>query len=228
MVLAASEIAGEALRQIGFYSLYDTGPRPEAFAVALRRLNMILAEFVGTEKLWFFVPQSAEINLEAGKTVYELNAYLTTPFQFIQNVYFRDENNEECQLEMIRRSYYEELRGETLTSSEWVYIERNDDPNLYILGAPQVSGTKLIIQGQKYSNDVDTTSGQASHGFPAAWELALVYELAADLGSGPVTTLPINERRELRGIAASKFDKLKRTNNKENVRRPRFTKPRMF
>lgn len=228
MVLAASDIAGEALRQVGMYSPYDTGPSPDTFPIALRRLEMILAELIGTEKLWFFVPASVEINLEANKSSYILNAYLNDPFQFIQNVEFQDENEKIRGLDLIRRAEFEDRRDETFNRPELVYVERNDSPTLYIYGAPIVSGTKLILQGQKYHNEVDVQDGQAAHGLPAAWELALVYELAADIGSGPVTTLPAQERRELRGIAKGKFDKLIERNNRENVRRPRYTRPRRF
>lgn len=227
-LFTSAEICDHALRQIGSFSVYDTGSDPQSFAVTLERLDMLIAEMTGTTKLWFFTPQTQRIALEEGESEYELSNLLDDPLEFIQHV-FLVRGEDQTPLVQVRRDEYDGWIDDPLTGGEpeVVYIERKDNPSLFVLPVPQ-DGDELLIMGQKYSDDVTTDHGNVPHGFPTAWQRALIMQLAADIGAGPVTRIPDNELDRLEKGAARSFRRLDAYNNRENVRRPRYTKPREF
>lgn len=231
MTLTSAQIATSALREIGVYSPYDEAPDASQFAIALDRLEMLLDELTGTEKLWFFSPSTQSMALTSGTATYAMNALLSTDLQFVTRVRLLRES-EELPVTLLRKSDYEALRGtdaETAkTYPDSVYIERKDNPNLICVPTPAETGLVLKISGFTYANDVANDGGEVDHGFPAAWERYLSRALAADIGSGPVVTLPKNERDDKKAEAKAALKSLKTSNNRENVRKMRVTKPRSF
>jgi len=227
-LLTSAQLAEHSLRQIGVYSVYDTGADDSSLSVALERLDLLVAEMVGSNKFWWFVPSQQRVSLNAGVVTYNLNGLLTTPLQFIQHVFLlRD--GKETELTQERRSFADEhtidvLEGGPPTS---VYIERNDSPLITVLPAP-LAGDQLLITGQQYAENLTQSNGGIAHGFPAAWQRAIILQLSADLGSGPITRLPDNELIMLKQDAGAAFIALERFNNRENVREPRKTIPRDF
>lgn len=227
-LFTAAEICDLALRRIGSYSVYDTGADASSHEVALEHLDLLVSETTGTYKLWWFTPATQEMALVAGQRDYPLVSLLDTKIQFIEHVFLL-RNGRQTELTQIRRSTFDQYTEEELTGGcpEWVYIERNDNPTLSLLPDP-IAGDSLLITGQTYSADLTTDNGEVPHGFPAAWQRAIVLQLAADLGSGPITKLPEQELDRLEKKAGTAFRRLDVYNNRENVRRARVTRPRDF
>lgn len=227
-LFTSAEIAEKALRQIGSLSVYDTAADASSFEETLDRLDLLVAEVTGTYHLWWFVPATQQISLVAGQKAYSLDSLLDDSLQFIEHVFLL-RNTKQDELTQIRRSTYDQYTQEEMGGStpEWVYIERNDNPNLYLLPEP-LAGDELLITGQKYSDNLTVDGGQVPHGFPAAWQRALILQLAADIGSGPVTKLPKTELDDLKRDAGTAFRRLDAFNNRENVRRARRTRPQEF
>lgn len=225
----AADIVTHALRDIGHLSTYDESADPLAFEVALERFDMLLSEMVGTNRLWWFVPVRESFNLTNGTADYKLNAMVPTLYEFIDDIYLV-RNGQETRLDLIRQEKYDELKNDGTASSTVcaAYVERDDDPYIRLIGTPSEDGLQLLIRGRTYSEDVTNDNGAVADGFPKAWERCLVKNLAADLGDGPITTLPDNEIRRKSGAGKSAEARLKIYHNKENVRKIRYTQPRNF
>lgn len=228
-LLTAADIAEHALRQAGVYSVYDSGPDAASFQVTLERLDLLLAETVGSYNFWWFVPTSEEIALVSGQEEYDLTALLDTDLQFIQHVFLlRDGKAEE--LTQLRRDKYDEYKAEPETDGtpHSIYIERKTSPSAFVVPPTSLTTDRLLVTGQEYSPDVTQENGQVDHRFPAAWQRAMILQLAADIGSGPVIKLPRDELKDLKEDAGTAFRRLDAFNNREQVRKARFVKTRNF
>lgn len=230
MLFSAADVAEEALREIGVLTPYDTAAQPDEFRIALRRLVLLLDEWVGTNKFWFFVPSNVEIPLTVDKTEYALNAFTGDPLQFIHEAYLLKDGKEVGRVTLLRRSEYNDLVDDVNTDGlpGVAYIERKDQPTLSFPTGVKVAGLTLRVTGMKYANNILTKNGEVAHGFPAAWQRALTLGLAVDIGDGPVTTIPEGEldRKQKKFMVA--WSNLMSFNNREQVRRPRFTRMRDF
>lgn len=226
----AADIAELALRQIGVYAPYDAGSDPAEFAVALEYLDLMLAQWVGERKFWWFVPSNQTINVITNQDEYDVTALVTdNRLQFVNNAHLIVPGQTKRQkLTLIRRSQFEDEYDENTTGvPDRIYIERTDTPKAYLLPTPATDYT-LELSGSKYSRNVINDRGAVPHDFPGAWELTMQMSLAALIGSGPVISLPVGERNDLRGQAAVFFSNLNAFNNAENVRKARVTKNRDF
>lgn len=227
-LLTSAQICEHALRQIGVFSVYDTGADASSFAVTLERLDLLIAEWTGSYNFWWFVPARQKIALVAGESEYTLAALLDDPLEFIEHLFLlRD--GKQTPIKQIRRATYDEMSDDPPlgTTPEWAYVERKDDPTLYLLPAP-LAGDELLITGQMYSDDVTQDNGEIPHGFPAAWQRCMILKLAADIGAGPVKKIPRDELEDLKKDSATAMRRLDVFNNRENVRRARHTRPRDF
>lgn len=227
-LLTSAQLCEHALRQIGVFSVYDTGADPASFQVTIERLDLLVAEMVGSYNFWYFTPAEQTIALEAGVNEYELGALLDDDLQFVQHIFLL-RNGKQWPVRQIRKSTYDEFSEDppTGTTPEWAYIERKDNPKLFLLPAP-IEGDMLLVNGQQYSDDLTQDNGQIPHGFPAAWQRSIILQLAADIGAGPVKKIPRDELEDLKKDAGKAMRRLDAFNNRENVRRPRYTKPRDF
>lgn len=226
----AADIVELSLKQVGTYSPYDSGADPAEFAVALEFLDMMLAQWVAVKKFWWFVPMNQTFLLEADKQDYDIAALINNPqLQLITNVYLiKAGTTKREQVTLIRKADWESRQDDTETGTPCeIYVERNDTPTAYFWPKPN-AGDTIEIAGAGYSPDVMNDRGEVSHGYPKAWELALVLGLGSIIGSGPVITLPLNEQNTLATRAAGAIYELNNSNNQENVRKPRATRPRDF
>lgn len=227
MAYSAADIVEFALRKIGVFSTYDTGADASQFAVALEAFDMLISEIVGTELLWWFVPESQTVPLSEGVGTYTLNSYTENDLQFIQRVFITESSTtKERELDLVRKDEYDKWAGELTGNGhvELCFIERKDNPSLKILRKPQLAGMTLRVEGQRYSDVMTTDGGSVSTDFPKAWSRYLYHLLALDLGSGIITTLPANELTSIEKAAAISKRKLDARNKLEHVRKPRYTK----
>lgn len=227
VLLSSAKLATEALRNVGKVSPYDNTVDPESLEITLLRLDLLIAELVGTEEIHWFVPVDQQFALTVDETEYELNTKLSTPIQFVQHV-FLVRNGREIELDQVRRSELDaRVAAENPEEGFKVYVERDDDPMLYTFFTP-IEGDILLIRGQKYASNLTANHGSVPHGFPTAWQRSIILQLAADIGSGPIVTLPDNELNRLEKKAGTAFRRLMSFNNRENVRKPRYTRPQEF
>lgn len=232
MILSSAGVAEEALRTIGVLSPYDTAAYPEEFRIALGRLSLLVDHLIGDEYLQFFYPsaQTIELPIDSGAG-YDLNALLATDLEYITQVFLIDASGKGRELTLLRPEVYaeEEVPNPDQTGKPWaVSINRSNTPIMNIYPHITQEGYSARISGFRYSPNLAKDQGATAHGFPASWQFGLVYLLAADIGSGPVVTLPPAERDRLEEKGQRLLRRLAANNARDNVRHPRLVKPRDF
>lgn len=228
---SSAYIAEQALRKIGVLSPYDTAALPEEFGIALDWLALLIDELVVTNQLQFFRPQAEQIILEANKTTgYDLDALLDTDLSFVTQVFLVHPTGMKEPITQLRRDVFdlEEYQEGQTGLPCFCYIENTASPKLFLYPTITQEGFKLELSGFKYAEDITVNSGKTTHGFPKGWQLAMIHLLADELGSGPITTISISERKQIAATAAAKFRKLNARQNREQVPRPRVTRTRSF
>ena len=233
MAISSIDIATKMLREVGSFSPYDVEPDPSDLAIALEYLDMMLAEKVGTEQLWFFIPETTSSALMIDQGDYYLNDLTEEiELQFVRGIKIVDDTaNEHC-VELIRKNTYEDIRYDSAFNRtgipKFAYVERKDNPKVHFLPAPNKE-YDAKIWGQTYSNVIASTCTKVNYiGFPDAWELALVIEGASHIGRGPVVDVGTSKLREFERIAIDKWERLMARNSRENVKKARFVTPRDF
>jgi hypothetical protein len=227
----AAEVVENALRNIGSYSVYDSGADPEAFRIGLERFDSLCAELVATKNLWWFEVFEQEITLTANTAYYFINSVIDSPLNYLSNAHTTFNGENLTPVELLRYEYLEEKKVEhpNSNSPEYVMMERMDtNPKLYVWGIPNVEGWKLHLRGRKFSENMQIDGGSITTEFPKAFNLCLSYLLGADLGNGAVTKLPKGERVDMKAEGEEKLDRLMISCSKENIKTPRYTRVRDF
>lgn len=226
--LSSNALADNALREIGSFSPVDVSSNPVEHAITLDRLDMLIAELAGTEKFWFLFPSIGQrIPLAAGVASFLLSAYLDPLLQFYYSVRVVLANaTDELPVSMIRRWQYDDIIDKTASGDPTcVYIERSDTPTCYVWPVPAAAGAFLVLDGEAYADTATDRGGQNFTNFTAAWYRFLTLQLAVDIGTGPVRTLPLPEIEAKQKRADQAKILLLSRQNRENADRPRLTVP---
>jgi hypothetical protein len=235
-VLTVSEICGRALRAIGSFPLTETAPDGEALREAMSWLDLIMAEFAGAHRLFFLVPDTIPLTIEAGKSAYDLETDLGAdlPLDGIQFPAFAtldDGNGNRSPVEIVARDRYELLCRPAQTGTPKIaYVDRLPSPTLRIYPTPASSDPNtytLMLVVQRYAPNVAPTpvSGVQANvnkltGFRQAWQRWLVAQLAHDLGSGPIKKLPEPSLTRFSAMAAQAKSDLLAFENREHETTP--------
>lgn len=207
-VLTAAEICHRALRAIGKFPVTETAPDPENEAEAMLYLDMILAEAVGTERMFKRFPETLSFDITNGTQDYDLYAELgddlpTEGLEFVVQAYIEDGNGNRKPLEVVTREKFEDVSKPAETGPVcFIHVDRNVEnaPTLRIFPTPPTTDTNtytIFLVCQRYAPNVSpggVTGSQpqssVAHEFAQAWQRWLVFQLADDLGSGPILKLP--------------------------------------
>jgi len=203
----AKEICEEALGAIGAFPVTDSAADPEALRRAINWLDIIMAERAGVGRLFSLIPATLPIPLTNGTTQYNLNTALGADLpldhvQFPVKAWLEDAAENRTPIEIVTRDKFENVYKENDTGAPvMIHIDRlsatpilriyptpaSDDPTAWTL--------KLVVQ--TYAPNVSpggVTGMQPSASiltkFSQAWQRWLIFQLASDLGSGPIHKLP--------------------------------------
>lgn len=228
-LLSVTEVAAHALREIGELSVYDSGPDPVALQVAVERLDLLIAELVGTEGIWWLRPFQLSLPLIQGQQFVALAA-LGTQFQFFTHASLIATTDSppvsERPVKLISQQMYDAIPEKGFGGDpDMACIQRQDSPQAALYPVPARDGLVLRLSGQAYAADLTVDHGAVDHGFPAAWQRWMVTRLAVDIGGGAVRTIPPADRQEKREEAARTLALLLARNNRANIDRPRAIQP---
>lgn len=224
-LLTAAKIVETALRQVGALSPLDTASDPAMFDIATTRLDMLMAELVATERFWWLVSGLQTVALVSGQSSYQLAGLVDPLLEFITSAHLSYAGVDD-EIDLLRQSEYEAIADkDSAGRPAGIYIERRDRPTLYVNPVPAVSGYTVLLTGQRYAPDIAGSRGQIAHGFPSSWQRYITLALAVDIGSGPVWKVPDVELDRLERRARESRDRLLSFSNRENVGRPRITRP---
>lgn len=202
-VATALDLAERALRRVGSYAPHDTGADPDHLSIALASLDSAVKELSGTITAWWLIPTTVDISLTAGENpisiVKKTNLITTDNFQFLYDAkisrptggaqtYQRD-------LVQISRRKYNEIPDKANAGyPNSIYISREVlVPLVFLHPVPWDANFTLHVTYQTYAADQTKDSGRTTSGLDQSWERWAEYQVASDIGDGPVARLPDSE-----------------------------------
>jgi len=205
----AKQIAEEALKKIGAFSLHDSGADPVELDRALTWLDLIVAEQAGKRTCHWLIPDTVSLSLTGGTADYDMNAVLgvglpDNGIQFPVSATISDDNGNETPLTLVHRDQYEEIPDKTSTGTpEWIYIDRLYEPTLktYPVLGSGVTGYTINLVVQRFSETFHNTKGNQATELRPAWQLWAIYKLAATIGDGTVRRVPDREIKMFHDVA---------------------------
>ena len=219
-LVTALAICEGALRKIGAYSPYDGGADQSEMAVAINRLDIVLAEMAGEDRYWWLVPTTQSFDTEEGVGSYDLNALLDTDLLTIERLYAR-RNGMDTELTLLSRRQYEDVADKTAEGRVCsAYIDRLAVPTIHLIKVPSEI-IQIRVVGQADAPNVSAEKGETRHGFPKSWQRYLEYRLAIDLGEGPIRRIPDGELEDMNRTAERLRIRLMSYSGLEQVAHPR-------
>lgn len=202
-VLAASEICARSLRAIGAFPVTESSADGEQLREAMHWLDLILAETVGTDRIFSRVyPTTLPLTITNGTQSYNLFNSLGTALPpdkllYITGAWIEDAAGNRYEVEVVGRETFEDVPDLAETGKPCrLTVDRTENPTLRIFPTPASTDSEtwtLKLVGQQYAPNVapggvtgTIPSGSALHQFGQAWQRWMVLQLAHDLGSGPI------------------------------------------
>lgn len=225
LVLSPARLAVLALRRIRNVSWFEGEAEGNALAIALEHLDLIVSELGGTERLWWLQKFDQEVPVVGGQRDYDLSGILTPDPQDIIKAAWIDEFSRRDPLVLYRRADWDELDDRDIAEAAkpcGAYIEHTPQSMMRLYPTPTEDGT-INLTAQVLTGSLTQTD--APMDVPASWQRYFVIALAADLGSGPIETLPVERLDRLKQEAAGLKNMLLARGRYENVELPRFVEP---
>lgn len=240
-VLTAKEVCERALRAIGEFPITESAADGEQLREAMLWLDLIMGEFAGTTRVFFFVPDTIALSIVNGTTRYDLRASLGADMpvdriQFPVNAWLEDEAGNRTPLEIAPRDKFDDVSKAADTGPPcMIHIDRLPAPTLRIYPTPAATDTKtwtVKLDVQTYAPNVAPTgvtgtqlSPSALTGFRQAWQRWLVLQLSFDLGSGAVRKIAKSSLDNFKTEATAAKTALLAFENREHDTTPPVTEP---
>ncbi|MAX82421.1 MAG: hypothetical protein CL843_19865 [Crocinitomicaceae bacterium] len=207
----ARQIAEEALRKIGVYSINDREARPEHLQKALEWFAMILDE-AGVFGLPFLRDETLDIPLVEGQTSYPLSDAVAAGVIFPLNAWLVHTSLGTVRgIDLLTREDWDrEVTSEAQTDGEPcnLFVSQVGLRTLLIDHIPTetvASEYKIRLRAQCYvENGPEAEDGKYSQ-LPPMWNIWAIYSLARYLGDGTIKRLPAQTIAEFSRTAGSKF-----------------------
>lgn len=239
-VFTANDICCLALGAIGKFSINDSAPDTSSLRRAREWLDLIMAQLVGTRRMFSRVDNTLSMLITNGTSSYDLYTTLssqlpTDKIQFVTGAWMEDDGGNRYAIEIVTRERFENVAKPTETGLPiWIYIDRIVDhlvnPTLRIFPTPSVTDPKvytLKLVCQRYAPNVaprgvtgNQPLGNPAHELSQAWQRWLVTQLAHDLGAGPVQKLPEPSLARFAAMAAEAKTDLLAFENREQETTP--------
>jgi hypothetical protein len=233
----ARQICERALRLIGAYSLMDSQADAEEMTEALSWLDIILAELSGTQRVYWLVPETLTMPLTASTASYDVLNTVTKPptngIEFPIEAWLSDAAGNRSEVELCTHRAFNEVAGSPATGlPTHIHIDRLGKPTIRVYPTPGADlganeqFIKLVVQ--TYAGDFATGNGQKETGLRAAWQRWCIYELAANIGAGPVRRLGEREIAQIQQQAAKSLTALNGYENQQHTGQPQISDFRDF
>lgn len=231
-VLTANDICARALRAIGQFPVTESAPDGENTREAMHWLDLIMAEVVGTGRMFSRFTRTLSMPITNGTQSYDFFSALgndlpTDRIQYIVEAFVEDEDGNRYPVEITTREKFEEVAQPDAEGAPcWLHVDRLATPTLRIYPTPSVTDTKeytLKLVCQLFAPNVapggvtgTQPSGSVLHSMGQAWQRWLVLQLAHDLGSGPITKIGESSLARFERQARDARDKLEAFENRQH------------
>lgn len=228
-VLFATDIAEEALREIGAYTTNMEQADAQQMKVALRRLELVLNTAIGVN---VYLPSWREydIPLIAGQSEYLLSEFVDdNGIQFITDTKVFDTTiNRHYDFELVTEQKFQVYDGEITARPYRGFVDKTSSPTLHVypLVDPSIPNGQytLHIVAQVYANAIDPNNSQnVELILRPTWYLWAIKKLAFALGCGPIFRLPMDELEGLGTEVTALETALLASDGKHNTSDPPIT-----
>ncbi|MBB4266302.1 hypothetical protein [Roseospira visakhapatnamensis] len=224
--LNAAAIATLALRRIGQLAPIDSAAAAAEHGIALQYLDLQLAELALTERLWPLLPAAVDVALEAGRRDYALTERIAPPFAIVLRLTVSARDGAATPVALVRRKTWDGIADKDGAGRPTLAHLLHDRRQTLRLHPVPGEAMTLHVTGQVASPDVTAERGGGiAHGLPDGWQRYLVLAVAADIGAGPVLTLPVGEIDRIRAEATALKSRLLTRGLQETLDRPRTVRP---
>lgn len=229
-LLSARGLCELVLQRIGAYAVNDEGADPIEMNRTLQWMDLTIAEIAGTDQCLWLVPETLSFEWPAATRTDTLENLLDTALPptgvlFVKQASLLDSNGIRMgNLPLVARDVYEKISNkDDAGRPEKLFIDRlASDFNASIYRVPDATQTytiELVVQTYAASvmgNQGQTDqSGDVRHGFSQEWQRFIVNRVGADVGSGPVRRLDLNEIKDMRDEAIASFARLQAYSNRQ-------------
>lgn len=235
-IFTAKDICERSLRLIGAFPVTESAPDGEQLREAMTWLDLIMAQVVGTERMFSRVPSTMSMTITNGTQDYILYTALgselpTDRIQFVVSARVDDDLGNRSAVEIVNREKFENVADSDANGDiEWIYIDRTTSPTLSIRRVPAITDPRtytLKLVGQRFAPNVapggitgTQPSGSVLHDFGQAWQRFLIFQLAHDLGTGAIHKLPESSLTRFAGVAVQAKQALDAFENREHQTTP--------
>lgn len=191
----SSEIVTLAARVCQVIGPNVTGLDQQRLAIGLQFLDMVVAEVVGTDSLFWEATGPREITLVADQPSYNIATLLSSDApQFVHRAFVRDSSGYDSPLTFLSREQYDDLSDKDASGvPDRIYIEHGKSL-AYPYPVVAASGYSVFLDSYGFSRDLTKSTGSIPHDLPNSWQMNLVYRLAAVIGDGPLIKAPQGDR----------------------------------
>lgn len=229
-LFTAREIAVLALRKCGVVAPQDTSAPEAKVLTALQYLDMLLAEVVGTTRVWNFVPNDLVFTYPANESSADITALLggTAQIDIFREAYV---DSTDAPIRLLLRDEWDLFQhgSSPFPEARMLFITPDGDGShtAYLRSVP-TTDLDIRLTGMRFSPTVTNASQgnqSVAHSFDAAWQRWMVNKLSADIGDGPCARVDQFRLKEWRDQAAESFDVLNANRGQGNVKKARFVRP---
>lgn len=209
-LLTAEQLCEQALQMIGAFPTSETSADAEDMRRASTWLDLNMAQFAGETRVWWLVTSTLNIDLAASTPTYDLETVMgagwpADGFLFPVEAWLEDSASpaNRYPLEIVIRYDIEDKTKPQQSGTPYqIHIDRRAGAKtLTVYPVPAVAtwNIKLIVQTFGRPTAPGGVSGIApaganDHGIRETWQRWMIYQLAVDLGSGPVRRLSRADR----------------------------------
>ncbi|QDP58358.1 MAG: hypothetical protein Unbinned664contig1000_39 [Prokaryotic dsDNA virus sp.] len=228
---SARQIAEEALRTIGVYSINDSEAQQNHIEVALNWFGMILDQ-AGALGLPFLREETVLIDLVEDQTAYPLADETAAGVIFpLQTWLVHKTLGTVRQINLLTREDWDrEVSSENQEAGEPcnVFVDQIGLRTLHIDHAPTAdvaANYQIKARVNGYASNDPTDQKGALVQVPPMWNIWAIYQLATHLGSGPIKRLAPNIISDHRGTAAMYFEQMQSAMQRNRTNRAPVANP---
>lgn len=240
----AKTVCERALRKIGAFSINDTAARQEDLLEALYWLDAILAQVSAINRAYWLIQPTVSFSLDNDTASVDLLDALGEDapddgIQFPIKAWIEDEDGNRQPLDLVAQQDIEnEVDQDQTGVPTKAYIDRLNRPTMRFFPKLPTTNTTdytVVIMYQSFSPQIAPETVTAFSGagnrmtsLREAWTRWAIFQLSADIGDGPVRTLPSTRIQAWREEANSALEALVAYENRAHTSTDPVVEPQTF
>ena len=232
-ILSARELCDRVLRKIGAFPITESAADPEHVQEVLYWLDLALAELPGTSRRFWMVSDTVSFPLLTGVQGYDLRTQLGDDWpeeglEHVVEAWLQNSAGSRLPLDIVRRHDFEaQSKPSASGTPAIIYLDRVAEPTLQVYPVQATDDWSIYLYLQKLGPNVAVTTPtpgtkktDSALDIPAAWQRWAIFQVAADVGDGPVRKLARSTIDDWRGVAKATMAELDAFQNQKHETTP--------